>query len=65
MCGRWGEAAGGLLQAGTSPHSSTPTLHRPPSTVCTLADLSYDIYHATIDASEADGGTAQMEFYVR
>ncbi|KAL4438995.1 hypothetical protein ABPG77_006932 [Micractinium sp. CCAP 211/92] len=33
-------------------------------TVCTLADLSYDIYHATIDVNEEDG-SAQQEFYVR
>ncbi|PRW60951.1 uridylyltransferase [Chlorella sorokiniana] len=33
-------------------------------TVCTLADLSYDIYHATIDSSPQDG-TAQQEYYVR
>lgn len=32
--------------------------------VCTLADLSYDIYHATIDCCEQDG-TAQQEFYIR
>ncbi|PSC74677.1 ACT domain-containing ACR2 [Micractinium conductrix] len=32
--------------------------------VCTLADLSYDIYHATIDSMESEG-TAQQEFYVR
>jgi hypothetical protein len=32
--------------------------------VCTLADLHYDIYHATIDSSEEDG-TAVQEFYVR
>lgn len=33
-------------------------------TVCTLADLSYDIYHATIDICEQEG-TAQQEFYIR
>lgn len=33
-------------------------------TVCTLADLSYDIYHATIDVNEEEG-SAQQEFYVR
>jgi predicted amino acid-binding ACT domain protein len=32
-------------------------------TVCTLADLDYDIYHATID-STADG-MAQQEYYLR
>ena len=41
------------------PPSPPPT----PSTVCTLADLNYDIYHATIDGCE-DGSAAQ-EFYVR
>ena len=35
-----------------------------PFAVCTLADLSYDIYHATIDSSPQDG-TAQQEYYVR
>lgn len=32
--------------------------------VCTLADLSYDIYHATIDSNPQEG-TAQQEYYVR
>lgn len=36
----------------------------PAPVVCTLADLSYDIYHATIDSNPQEG-TAQQEYYVR
>eukprot|EP00891_Asterochloris_glomerata_P002138 jgi/Astpho2/2138/Aster-03131 len=31
-------------------------------TVCTLADLDYDVYHATIDSND---GVAQQEYYVK
>lgn len=49
----------------TNALASRPYRPVPPCTaVCTLADLSYDIYHATIDINEADG-TAQQEFYIR
>jgi hypothetical protein len=36
-------------------------------TVCTLADMDYDVYHAAIDSSSAADGTllANQEFYIR
>lgn len=36
-------------------------------TVCTLADMDYDVYHAAIDSSVAPDGTmvANQEFYIR
>lgn len=47
------------------PSTHARLLRRPPRpAVCTLADLSYDIYHATIDVNEEEG-SAQQEFYVR
>lgn len=31
-------------------------------TVCTLADMDYDVFHATIDSTE---GVASQEYYIR
>ena len=31
-------------------------------TVCTLADMDYDVFHATIDSNE---GVASQEYYIR
>ena len=31
-------------------------------TVCTLADMSYDVYHATVDSSK---GIATQEYYIK
>ena len=31
-------------------------------TVCTLADMDYDVYHATIDSQE---GIAHQEYYIK
>ncbi len=51
--------------AGCSPQGPLTARHLSLApAVCTLADLSYDIYHATIDSSPQEG-TAQQEYYVR
>ena len=52
-----------LTAHGTGNDAAGPPRPAPaPPAVCTLADMAFDIYHATIDS---DKGIATQEYYIR